>query len=147
MKQIATLVARLMLIAGLIGSSPIHSLFAQDSVHTDAPATAEFRVMTWNIWHGGREDGEEVGPLRVAEVIRDSQADVVAMQETYGSGERIAEERNEVRQWLAHARLQEARAADLALAAASRRNAASVPIVAAGVVPPGAGAGSGEDGR
>ena len=92
MKRIATLVARLMLIAGLISSSPIHSLFAQDSVHTDAPATAEFRVMTWNIWHGGREDGEEVGPLRVAEVIRDSQADVVAMQETYGSGERIAEE-------------------------------------------------------
>ncbi|MEZ6104947.1 MAG: endonuclease/exonuclease/phosphatase family protein [Pirellulaceae bacterium] len=91
MKRIATLVARLMLIAAAIGSSPIHSLFAQDSVHR-SPATAEVRVMTWNIWHGGREDGEEVGPLRVAEVIRDSQADVVAMQETYRSGERIAEE-------------------------------------------------------
>ena len=48
-------------------------------------------VMTWNIWHGGREDGDDVGPARVAEVIADSGADIVAMQETYGSGERIAE--------------------------------------------------------
>lgn len=49
-----------------------------------------FRVMSWNIWRGGREDGEEEGPARVVDVIRDSGADVVAMQETYGSGERIA---------------------------------------------------------
>ncbi|KLU05643.1 secreted protein [Rhodopirellula islandica] len=48
------------------------------------------KAMTWNIWHGGREDGETVGPQRVAEVIRDSGADLVAMQETYGSGERIS---------------------------------------------------------
>jgi hypothetical protein len=46
--------------------------------------------MTWNIWHGGREDGEVVGPKRVIEVIRDSGADLVAMQETYGSGELIS---------------------------------------------------------
>ena len=45
-----------------------------------------FRVMSWNIWRGGREDGEEEGPARVVDVIRDSGADVVAMQETYGSG-------------------------------------------------------------
>ena len=49
-----------------------------------------FNVMTWNIWHGGKEDGEEVGPERVIDIIRNSQADFVAMQETYGSGERIA---------------------------------------------------------
>lgn len=48
-------------------------------------------VMSWNIWHGGREDGEEDGPRRVVEVIRESGVDVVAMQETYGSGPRIAE--------------------------------------------------------
>ena len=52
----------------------------------------EFRVMTWNIWHGGREDGKDVGPRRVIEVIRDSKADLVALQETYGSGELIAKE-------------------------------------------------------
>jgi len=49
-----------------------------------------FRVMTWNIWHGGREDGTVVGPRKVADVIRDSGADIVALQETYGSGERLA---------------------------------------------------------
>ena len=49
------------------------------------------RVLAWNVWHGGREDGEEVGPRKVVDVIRSSGADLVAMQETYGSGERIAE--------------------------------------------------------
>ena len=48
--------------------------------------------MTWNIWHGGREDGEKIGPQRVMEVIRQSKADIVAMQETYGSGEWISEQ-------------------------------------------------------
>jgi len=51
-----------------------------------------FRTMTWNIWHGGREDGEEIGPQRVVDVIRQSKADIVAMQETYGSGEWISEQ-------------------------------------------------------
>ncbi len=57
----------------------------------DGRRAQSLNVMTWNIWHGGREDGEDVGPARVIEVIRDSGADLVAMQETYGSGERIAE--------------------------------------------------------
>ena len=48
-------------------------------------------VMAWNIWRGGREDGDEVGPARVVDVMRDSKADIVAMQETYGSGELIAD--------------------------------------------------------
>lgn len=55
-------------------------------------AGPRLRVMTWNIWHGGREDGDEIGPQRVLKVIRQSRADLVAMQETYGSGERIAKE-------------------------------------------------------
>lgn len=55
---------------------------AQDSVH--------FRAMTWNIWHGGKEDGEIEGPQKVIDVIKQSQADLVAMQETYGSGELIS---------------------------------------------------------
>jgi endonuclease/exonuclease/phosphatase family metal-dependent hydrolase len=48
------------------------------------------RVMTWNIWHGGREDGIDAGPDKVVDVIRSSGADIVAVQETYGSGERLA---------------------------------------------------------
>jgi len=51
-----------------------------------------FSVLAWNIWHGGREDGEEIGPQRVVEVIQESGADLIAMQETYGSGESIAEQ-------------------------------------------------------
>ncbi len=61
----------------------------------DAPPPAvarEFRALTWNIWHGGREDGEELGPARVVDVLRASRADVIALQETYGSGERLARE-------------------------------------------------------
>jgi hypothetical protein len=46
--------------------------------------------MTWNIWHGGQEDGKEVGPQRVVDVIRDAKVNLVAMQETYGSGELIS---------------------------------------------------------
>lgn len=51
-----------------------------------------FRAMTWNIWHGGREDGEKIGPQRVVDIIRQSKADIVAMQETYGSGKWISEQ-------------------------------------------------------
>ena len=50
-----------------------------------------FSVMTWNIWHGGRQDGEKVGPQRVIKVIKNSRTDIIAMQETYGSGELISE--------------------------------------------------------
>ena len=52
---------------------------------------SNFSVMTWNIWHGGREDGEKVGPQRVIRVIKNSRVDIIAMQETYGSGELISE--------------------------------------------------------
>ena len=60
----------------------------QESEREPSP---ELKVMAWNIWHGGREDGEAEGPKRVVDVIRDSEADIVAMQETYGSGELISE--------------------------------------------------------
>ncbi len=49
------------------------------------------KVMAWNIWHGGRENGERSGPAQVARLIRDSDADIVALQETYGSGEALAD--------------------------------------------------------
>jgi endonuclease/exonuclease/phosphatase family metal-dependent hydrolase len=69
-----------------------------------SPARAEeaagsIRVLTWNIWNGGDEAKNEPDPAkklekqkRVAEAIRASGADVVAMVETYGSGEVIAKE-------------------------------------------------------
>ena len=48
------------------------------------------RVLAWNIWHGGRRKGVDEGVRRVVEVIEQSGADIVLMQETYGSGPRIA---------------------------------------------------------
>jgi endonuclease/exonuclease/phosphatase family metal-dependent hydrolase len=61
-----------------------------------APAPAaepvtELNVLAWNIWHGGRRDGNELGLLRTVAAIRASGADVIAMQETYGSGPAIAD--------------------------------------------------------
>lgn len=58
----------------------------------ELPAGAPLKVMNFNIWHGGNETGKDIGPKRVAEVIRSSGADIVSMQETYGSGEKIADE-------------------------------------------------------
>lgn len=57
---------------------------------TPEPEDDLVRVTAWNIWRGGRTDGDEVGPQRVVDVIRKSGADIVAMQETYGSGEMIS---------------------------------------------------------
>ena len=58
----------------------------------DAPvASGRLKVLAWNIWNGGREDGIEDGVRRTAETIAASGADLVAMQETYGSGPKIAD--------------------------------------------------------
>ena len=51
----------------------------------------KLRIMSWNIWNGGREDGNDVGVQRVTEIIQKTDADVIAMQETYVSGPRIAD--------------------------------------------------------
>lgn len=52
----------------------------------------DLRLMGFNIWHGGNETGAVAGPKRVAEIVRDSGAEVVGLIETYGSGPRIADE-------------------------------------------------------
>lgn len=49
------------------------------------------RVMTWNIWHGGRRYGQHVGVNRVIETIKEAQPDVIGLIETYGSGAIIAD--------------------------------------------------------
>jgi len=51
-------------------------------------------VLNWNIWHGGthftkEKDGFD-GIERITELIRNSDADIVLMQETYGAGSRIS---------------------------------------------------------
>ncbi|MDP6878616.1 MAG: endonuclease/exonuclease/phosphatase family protein [Candidatus Marinimicrobia bacterium] len=66
-------------------------LFIGFSWGADSTPKSDFSVMTWNIWHGGREDGEKIGPQKVIKVIKNSRTDIIAIQETYGSGELISE--------------------------------------------------------
>lgn len=51
----------------------------------------DFKIMDFNIWHGGHEFGEEVGVQRVVDVIKSADPDIVGIIETYGSGEEIAD--------------------------------------------------------
>lgn len=51
-------------------------------------------VLNWNIWHGGthftlEKDGFD-GITRTAELIKESGADIILMQETYGAGPEIS---------------------------------------------------------
>lgn len=50
------------------------------------------RIMSYNIWHGGNETGKGIGYLRIVDLIKQSKADIIAIQETYGSGAKIADE-------------------------------------------------------
>ncbi|WP_425235764.1 LamG-like jellyroll fold domain-containing protein [Ulvibacterium sp.] len=49
------------------------------------------KVLSWNIWHGGNRYGEAVGRQRVIETIKSTNADIIGLVETYGSGEYIAD--------------------------------------------------------
>ncbi|MDG5798947.1 endonuclease/exonuclease/phosphatase family protein [Marinilabiliaceae bacterium ANBcel2] len=49
-------------------------------------------VMTWNIWNGGDRDGKFAGVHRVASIIEESGADIVALQDVEKSGPQIADE-------------------------------------------------------
>lgn len=48
-------------------------------------------VMTWNLWGGGMREGRFVGPRRIADMIAESGADLVAIQEGFASGPLIAD--------------------------------------------------------
>ncbi len=61
------------------------------SIQDDSVLEGPLRVMTWNIWHGGRRFGQHVGVNRVIETIKEARPDVVGLIETYGSGEIIAD--------------------------------------------------------
>ena len=64
---------------------------AAHAVQSVMPSPAIVSVMAFNIWRGGREDGAEIGVQRTIDVIRAADPDIVCMQETYGSGPRIAD--------------------------------------------------------
>ena len=56
----------------------------------EQPVT-ELNVMAWNIWHGGRHNGLHSGVEETVNIIKASKADIICMQETYGSGAIIAD--------------------------------------------------------
>ena len=68
------------------------SLVPASKIHQapDQPVKT-LNLMAWNIWHGGRRHGREIGPRQVIDFIKDTGTDIVMMQETYGSGPLIAD--------------------------------------------------------
>ncbi len=57
-------------------------------------ADETFSVLTWNIWNGGRQMGKTTGLQQVVKVIQQSGADIISLQEEFGSGEYIADQLN-----------------------------------------------------
>lgn len=49
------------------------------------------KVQAWNIWHGGHRHGQNVGVARVVDVLKQENADIIGLIETYGSGAIIAD--------------------------------------------------------
>ncbi len=66
--------------------------FASKRVHVRRLIADTVKVMTFNIRHGGRTTGKEIGIERTVDIIKASGADIISMQETYGSGAEIADE-------------------------------------------------------
>ncbi|MCD2423720.1 endonuclease/exonuclease/phosphatase family protein [Niabella pedocola] len=68
------------------GMAPISKSITESS--NTAPDIV--KVLQWNIWHGGVHVGDN-GPDRVTRLIQATHADIVTMQEAYGSQQRIAD--------------------------------------------------------
>ncbi|WZO99701.1 endonuclease/exonuclease/phosphatase family protein [Isosphaeraceae bacterium EP7] len=73
-------------------------LFACSRATLAAGPADHLRVLAWNIWNGGDEAKSATDPAvkaakqkSIADVIKATEADVVAMVETYGSGQVIAD--------------------------------------------------------
>ncbi|SHG15337.1 LamG-like jellyroll fold domain-containing protein [Pedobacter caeni] len=65
--------------------------FFPDKTKEETPYPDHLKVFSWNIWHGGHRYGQAVGLERVIETIKSTNADIVGLVETYGSGAVIAD--------------------------------------------------------
>ena len=54
-------------------------------------ADKTIKIMTWNIWNGGKQQGKTVGLDRIAQCIKENDASIVTLQEDLGSGEYLAD--------------------------------------------------------
>lgn len=79
----------------VVGPDEIHEQYARfypDSDNAEEQFQLQhLKVLAWNIWHGGHRYGEAVGVQRVIETIKATDADIIGLIETYGSGEIIAD--------------------------------------------------------
>ncbi|MCH5599017.1 endonuclease/exonuclease/phosphatase family protein [Niabella ginsengisoli] len=78
-----------------LNANQVNKLYCQFYPGTESnekgKAPRHLKVFAWNIWHGGHRYGQAVGLQRVIETIKSSNADVIGLIETYGSGEVIAD--------------------------------------------------------
>ncbi|MGL5317916.1 MAG: LamG-like jellyroll fold domain-containing protein [Bacteroidales bacterium] len=78
------------------GKSSVPQRSADFYPKTIIPKTGDeniVKVLTWNIWHGGVHLGSD-GPQHIVDLLRKCDADIVTMQEAYGSQDRFAKELN-----------------------------------------------------
>lgn len=71
-------------------ASEYETYFPAQATAASMPAD-RLRVMVWNIWHGGARFGEHVGLARTAQVIKDSNPDLVGIVEAYGGASVLAD--------------------------------------------------------
>ncbi len=80
----------------ILGASEIATMYKELVPAAKLPELSDqpvksLNLMAWNIWHGGRRHGRDIGPKQVIDFIKDTGTDIVMMQETYGSGALIAD--------------------------------------------------------
>ncbi len=63
----------------------------KERLATTDEADETIKIMTWNIWNGGKQQGKMVGLDRIANCIKENEADIIALQEEFGSGEYLAD--------------------------------------------------------
>ena len=73
-------------------------LIAQEITTNNALDADAFKVLQWNIWHGGLHLGND-GQDRVLQLVRQSAADVCLMQEAYGIQPRARQLLPDYAQW------------------------------------------------
>lgn len=72
----------------------MHKSYGGETKPTPQLDEDDFSVLTWNIYHGGKYLGKNVGIERITEIILQSGADIICLQETFDAGEKIADRLN-----------------------------------------------------
>ncbi|WP_439184247.1 LamG-like jellyroll fold domain-containing protein [Carboxylicivirga taeanensis] len=86
----------LMVWSRVITANEIEALYRKrEQKCLSAPKAGEqFKVMTWNIWDGGKQDGRFVGLQRITNVISQEDPDIVLLQQSGGKAAFIADALN-----------------------------------------------------